>query len=178
MGSDVIENCEEKKQLIIAVCGVKNSGKTTLLTKIVEILSKKGVKVAVIKHDGHDFSCDVEGTDSDKLSKAGAYGVAVFSKNRIFVHKQLDREIERKMEPQLIKQFPEAEIIFIEGMKNSEYCKIEVIRKEISKEPVSNPKGRFLIATDWEREHFSERALDINDIEGIVEVIEQLKDKE
>ena len=71
----------------------------------------------------------------------------------------------------LIKQFPEADIIFLEGMKNSEYDKIEVIRKEISKEPVSNPKGRFLIVTDWEREYFSERVLDINDIEGIIEKI-------
>lgn len=168
----------KKKQIIIAICGVKNSGKTTLLTKIVGMLSKKGIKVAVIKHDGHDFSCDVEGTDSDKLSKAGAYGVAVFSKSRIFVHKQLASGIEKETEQELVKQFSEADIIFLEGMKNSEYCKIEVIRKEISKEPVSNPKGRFLIATDWERECFSEQALDINDIEGIVGVIEQLKDKE
>ena len=191
MGSHVIKNCNfisdsvdvcvndckvEKRQMIIAVCGVKNSGKTTLLTKMVEMLSKKGIKVAVIKHDGHDFSCDVEGTDSDKLSKAGAYGVAVFSKNRIFVHKQLDRdrEIERELEQELIKQFPEAEIIFLEGMKNSEYCKIEVIRKEISKEPVSNPKGRFLIATDWDLGCFQETAININDVDGIIQIIEDL----
>ena len=166
----------KKKQIIIAICGVKNSGKTTLLTRIVKMLSKKGIKVAVIKHDGHDFSCDVEGTDSDKLSKSGAYGVAVFSKNRIFVHKKWNSELEkeRKMEQELIKQFPEADIIFLEGMKNSEYPKIELIRKEISKEIVSNPKGRFLIATDWDLNDFEEKCLNLNDIEGIAQVIERL----
>ena len=173
-----IEACDslKKKQMIIAVCGVKNSGKTTLLTKLVKVFSEKGRKVAVIKHDGHDFSCDVEGTDSDKLSKSGAYGVAVFSKNRIFVHKKLNSELEkeRKMEQELIDQFPEADIIFLEGMKNSEYLKIEVIRKEISKEIVSNPKGRFLIATDWNLNDFEENCLNLNDIEGIAQVIERL----
>ena len=38
---------------ILAVCGVKNSGKTTLLEKITAHLSKEGIKIAVIKHDGH-----------------------------------------------------------------------------------------------------------------------------
>ena len=173
-----IKACDslKKKQMIIAICGVKNSGKTTLLTKLVKVFSEKGRKVAVIKHDGHDFSCDVEGTDSDKLSKSGAYGVAVFSKNRIFVHKKLNSglEKERKMEQELIDQFPEADIIFLEGMKNSEYLKIEVIRKEISKEIVSNSKGRFLIATDWDLNDFEENCLNLNDIEGIGQVIERL----
>ncbi len=73
-------------QKIIAVCGVKNSGKTTLLEKLVKELSKRGVKTAVIKHDGHDFACDIEGTDSYRLFEAGAYGTAVFYDSRILVH--------------------------------------------------------------------------------------------
>ena len=78
---------EELKQRIIAVCGVKNSGKTTLLVKLVKNLTERGVKTAVIKHDGHDFSCDVEGTDSYRMKESGAYGTAVFSEQRIFIHK-------------------------------------------------------------------------------------------
>ena len=64
-------------QKIVAVCGVKNSGKTTLLAGLVEELVARGKKVAVIKHDGHDFSCDIPGTDSDRLKKAGAYGLSL-----------------------------------------------------------------------------------------------------
>ena len=160
-------NAVKKEQQIIAVCGVKNSGKTTLLVKLVEALSQKGVRVAVIKHDGHDFSCDVPGTDSYRLHQAGAYGTAVFSEYRTFIHKEGCHEREQE----LIAQFPEAEIILIEGMKGSDYPKIEVIRREISDAPVSNPVGRFLIATDWELQKFAEPAADLNDIDSILKKI-------
>ena len=167
MDCDVVK----KEQMVIAVCGLKNSGKTTLLVKLVEICSKRGIKTAVIKHDGHDFSCDQPGTDSYRLYQAGAYGTAVYSDYRFFLHKEDDR----KTVAELIRQFPEAGIVFLEGNKDSEYAKIEVIRKEISDTPVSNPKGRFLIATDFEPDRFQEPALDINDIEGIFAKIQQQK---
>ena len=156
--------------MIVVVCGVKNSGKTTLLTKLVKKLAEHGKKVAVIKHDGHDFECDIPGTDSYRLSRAGAYGTAVFSKNRIFIHKEKGSETEEN----LIKMFPEADIIFIEGLKASAYPKIEVIRKEISDQPSSNPEGRFLIVTDWESTKFNEETKRFEDIDGILKCIERL----
>lgn len=163
MGNHVVKH----HQQIIAVCGVKNSGKTTLLVRLVEALTKKDIPVAVIKHDGHDFACDIPGTDSYRLHQAGAYGTAVFSKNRTFVHK----EKSIKQVKELIGQFPEAEIIFIEGMKNSNYEKIEVVRKDISDAPVSNPEGRFLIATDWDLQKFEGTVVNLNDIDSILEEI-------
>ena len=62
----------QRRRLILAVSGVKNSGKTTLITKILPFLKAKGLNVAVIKHDGHDFEADVPKTDSWKFAKAGA----------------------------------------------------------------------------------------------------------
>ena len=49
----------KKKPLILAVCGVKNSGKTTLIQKLIPLLQNQGLKVAAVKHDGHDFEPDV-----------------------------------------------------------------------------------------------------------------------
>lgn len=160
----------KKEQKIVVVCGMKNSGKTTLLVKIIEKLAERNRKTAVIKHDGHDFECDIPETDSYKLKKAGAYGTAVYSENRIFVHK--DREMERAEE--LLQLFPEAEIIFIEGLKSSSYPKIEVVRKGISESPVSNPEGRFLIVTDHETEKFSEKAVGFEELEKIISMIDQV----
>ena len=151
------------KKKIIAVCGVKNSGKTTLLVELVKEMSKKGLKTAVIKHDGHDFSCDIPGTDSYRMTQAGAYGTAVFSDSRVFVHKVGTGEREQE----LLELFPEADIIFVEGLKESAYPKIEVIRKEISKIPVSNPEGRFLIVTDWEKGIYEEETLSFGEVEKI-----------
>lgn len=166
MGCHAVEQAAK----VIAVCGVKNSGKTTLLEKLVSELSRQGVKTAVIKHDGHDFACDIPGTDSYRLWRAGAYGTAVFSRNRIFVHKEGTRE----KVPELVKLFPEADLILVEGMKDSSYPKIEVVRKAVSTEAVSNPEGRFLIVTDLESSAFSEETAGFGDIELILKQIRNI----
>ena len=155
------------KQKIIAVCGVKNSGKTTLIEKLVTYMTRQGVKIAVIKHDGHDFACDIPETDSYRMTAAGAYGTAVYSDHRIFVHKIGTGE----REEMLIKLFPEADLIFLEGLKDSAYPKIEVIRAAVSSKPASNPEGRFLIVTDRDPLEFCEKTANIDDIEVIVNEI-------
>ena len=52
------------KQAVIVICGIKNSGKTTLIRNLIPKLNALGYKVATIKHDGHEFESDVPGTDS------------------------------------------------------------------------------------------------------------------
>lgn len=113
------ENPRKTAPFVFAISGYKNSGKTTLITRLIPELTKRGYKVAVIKHDGHDFESDVPGTDSYRHQKAGAYGTAVFSKNRILVTKECQGITERD----LFAAFPEADIILIEGLKNSSYPK-------------------------------------------------------
>ena len=105
--------------VIFAVSGYKNTGKTTLITGMIPILTEKGNQVAVIKHDGHEFESDVPGTDSYQHQKAGAYGTAVFSKSQFLVTKRVS-EITAEM---LLPFFPEADIILIEGLKDSSYPK-------------------------------------------------------
>jgi molybdopterin-guanine dinucleotide biosynthesis protein B len=102
-----------------AISGYKNTGKTTLITRLIPELKKLGLKVAVIKHDGHDFESDVPGTDSWRHQQAGAYGTAVFSGNRVMITK----ECQGIDETQIAQAFPEADVILIEGLKNSLYPK-------------------------------------------------------
>ena len=109
----------KRPQLIFAVCGYKNTGKTTAVTGVVKLLTARGYKVAVIKHDGHDFEGDVPGTDSFRHMAAGAYATAVFSSNRYLVHKKC----EGTRAEELMAMFPEADIILIEGLKNCTYPK-------------------------------------------------------
>lgn len=161
------EDSRPLKQKIVAVCGIKNSGKTTLLEKLVEGLAKRGMKVAVIKHDGHDFACDIPGTDSCRLSEAGAYGTAVFSEFRSFVHKKGTNERAKD----LIQYFPEADIIFVEGMKDSQYPKIEVIREGVSVHPASNQEGRFLIVTDRDPGEYQEQTAGFGEIDRIIGMV-------
>ncbi len=129
---------------VVCICGVKNSGKTTYMGRLIREFTELGYKVAAIKHDGHDFLCDTPGTDSFKYHEAGAYGTAVYSGYRLMLMKELaDVPLEN-----IISFYKEADIILIEGLKNSPYPKIELVRKDISTVPVSNSQGRFLIVTD------------------------------
>jgi len=49
---------------IISIVGKSNSGKTTLLEKLIPELVKRGYRVATIKHNVHGFDVDHEGKDS------------------------------------------------------------------------------------------------------------------
>lgn len=113
---------------VVAVCGFKNSGKTTLLESIVRRMNEAGLKVAVIKHDGHDFQADVPGTDSFRMKAAGAYGTCVFSDSKYSIVKEKSVSVK-----DLIEQFPEADLVLLEGLKHSEYPKIEIVHQDLCK---------------------------------------------
>ena len=115
---------QEKKPLILAVSGVKNSGKTTLIAGLLPRLRAFGWKVATIKHDGHDFEPDVPGTDTYRHRQAGAYGTAIFSGTRLMVIKEA-----AVTERELFAAFPEADLILLEGLKHSPYPMIEIVRE-------------------------------------------------
>lgn len=119
---------------VLAVSGVHNSGKTTLLEKLLPILKRKGLKVGVIKHDGHDFTPDVPGTDSYRLREAGAEGVAVYSGTRYAL-----TEVFRLTEQDLLALFERHgyDLVLLEGYKSSGWPKIEVVRRAVSDAPVS-----------------------------------------
>lgn len=165
------------KQSVIVICGIKNSGKTTLIRNLIPKLNAYGYKVATVKHDGHEFESDVPGTDSYYHQKAGAYGTVVFSKSQFMMTKKEGQVTVEKM----IRFFPEADLILVEGCKDSKYPKIEVIRSVNGNEPVSNPQGRFLIVSDVtdvtdekekiERAKIEEAIASFEEIDVIVEAI-------
>ena len=134
--------------LLSEISGVKNSGKTTLICRLLEIFKEKGLRVAVLKHDGHDFEPDVPGTDTYRQLQAGAYGTAVFSKGKYMLVKQQPQISEKEV----MEFFPEADLILLEGFKYSTYPKIEIVRKGNSAESVSNPERLMAIATNLDAE--------------------------
>ena len=52
--------------------GRSNTGKTTVIERLIPILVGKGLKVAVIKHHPHDFEIDKPGKDTYRYKQAGA----------------------------------------------------------------------------------------------------------
>ena len=129
--------------LVVAVSGVKNSGKTTLIESVLPLLTAAGLKVAVIKHDGHSFDPDPPGTDTGRFMAAGAAGTAIFDGEKFKIVKQ--RQVTADF---LIGQFPEAHLILLEGFKHTTRPKLEVVRRAVSSAPVTDPAALLALVTD------------------------------
>jgi molybdopterin-guanine dinucleotide biosynthesis protein MobB len=67
-----ISTDDPEAQATVAFCGWSGSGKTTLLESLVSRLTRRGLAVAVVKHDAHGVALDTPGKDSDRLFRAGA----------------------------------------------------------------------------------------------------------
>ena len=67
----------------IAIAAYSGTGKTTLIERL-PALRSRGLRVAVVKHDGHRFDIDHEGKDSWRFTQAGAQVCVISSaeKNR------------------------------------------------------------------------------------------------
>jgi len=57
---------------ILGVCGRSGAGKTTLIEAMLPELMRRGLRVAVVKHDCRNPVVDCPGKDSDRLYRAGA----------------------------------------------------------------------------------------------------------
>ena len=118
---------------IFGVCGFSGSGKTTLLEKMVPILSARGLRVAVIKHDVHGIKLDYPAKDSDRLFAAGA-DILLQGTNEAFLRMALSSD--DAVINLLAKSPQDYDIILIEGFKKSRWPKIWLLSDGESEPPV------------------------------------------
>jgi molybdopterin-guanine dinucleotide biosynthesis adapter protein len=116
---------------IIGVCGFKNSGKTTLVEKLVRHLTGLGYKISTVKHAHHDFDIDHEGRDSFRHRKAGASEVAIVSQNRFAIMNEL-RGAEPPSLEQILAKLSRCDLVIVEGYKRDGHDKIEVRNVELN----------------------------------------------
>lgn len=161
------------KPVIVAVSGVKNSGKTTLITQMLPHFSAAGLRVAVIKHDGHTFQPDPPDTDTGRFMAAGAFGTAIFDGDTCKVIRR-----QAVTEQALIGQFPEADLILLEGFKASAWPKLELVRRGNSERPVCDESSLLALVTDLpvlQNELPGVRRIPFGDAEQAAAVILQYK---
>jgi molybdopterin-guanine dinucleotide biosynthesis adapter protein len=118
-------------QKMIGVCGFKNSGKTTLVEKLVRHLTEQGFKISTVKHAHHDFDIDHEGRDSFRHRKAGASEVAVVSQNRFAIMNEL-RGTEPPTLDEILEKLSPCDLVIVEGYKRDAHDKIEVRNLELN----------------------------------------------
>ncbi len=135
---------------VLCICGRKNVGKTTFLEALLPHLIKKGIEVGVLKHDGHDFVPDVPGTDSFRYRQAGAEATAVFSDRRqSYYTGQAGADFQTVCTRLCHLSEKPLQLILVEGLKNSDYDKIEIMRREISEESIVHGGRLLAVCADF-----------------------------
>ncbi len=155
---------ESTKPKVVAISGVKNAGKTTLIKKLVKELTIKGYKIGVIKHDGHDFIADQPGTDTYEIKKAGAKNIMIYSKSKLMFIKDLSEEPEIE---DLLLYYKDMDLVILEGFKYSNVAKIEIVR--------AGGKGicqNNLLAIATDDKNLDERRVPFLNLNNIDEIID------
>lgn len=125
---------------VIGITGYKNSGKTTLVERLVRNLTARGYRIATVKHAHHAFDIDHEGRDSYRHRAAGAQEVAVVSRRMWATIRTLDGDAEPSLADVLAATGP-ADLVVVEGYKRDRYPKIEVRNLELDQSPLDNDDG-------------------------------------
>ncbi len=67
---------------VMGFSAYSGTGKTTLLSKVIPLLTAKGYRIGIIKHTHHNIDIDKPGKDSHVLREAGAAQTVIASRNR------------------------------------------------------------------------------------------------
>jgi molybdopterin-guanine dinucleotide biosynthesis adapter protein len=139
---------------IIQIIGYKNSGKTTLLCRLIAELSARGYRVGTAKHDAHEFDMDREGSDTWQHYEAGADAVAITSSERSALIRRRTATLE-----ELAAAMTEVDVVVAEGFKSAPYPKIALLRDEADREQLAGARGIFAFGSKYEPEPLLKAAL-------------------
>ena len=157
------------KRLAVAFTGPSNSGKTTLIVKVANILIKKDYRVAIIKNDPKDKAkFDIEGKDSYKFSQTGA-DVVVTSPTRTTLFSQQSKSLN-----DIIDMVGDFDFLLVEGLKTLPLPRVAIFRRELNRDYFDFSNALAVDDTINKDEiPTSLRVLDLNNPDEIVEWIMQ-----
>jgi len=161
---------EKKNFPYISFVGRSNTGKTTVIERLIPVLRKKGLKVAVIKHHPHDFDIDIPGKDTYRYKQAGASTSILASPGKVAVIE--DTATELTLEEIITRYVHDIDLLLIEGFKREQVPKIEVFRKkEDGNSPVCSGDTNLIAIITDESVETSLPVFSRNDVQGIAEFI-------
>ncbi|PPD59111.1 molybdopterin-guanine dinucleotide biosynthesis protein B [Dehalogenimonas etheniformans] len=152
---------------VIAFVGRSDSGKTTLLEKIIPELKSRGYRVATIKHVPGHLVEPAEERDTTRHLAAGSNTSVINSPEKlIFVKKQSSESTLLNIAWSLDEDF---DIILAEGFKNSPVPKILVHRLEAGSPPES--LNRVVAVVSDESVALDVRRFGLEDVSAIADFL-------
>ncbi|WP_253724404.1 molybdopterin-guanine dinucleotide biosynthesis protein B [Sporosarcina sp. HYO08] len=129
---------------VLHVIGFKNSGKTTLIARWVQLLQQKGLEVAVLKHHGHAESLAMPDASTDSMQffyKGAMVSVAAGGgSTQLMMNKEMPFETLKEL-----AATGHPDILFIEGYKKEKGDKIVLLRDGEDWQSLQSVQGLQLI---------------------------------
>lgn len=156
---------------IIGLAGWQNSGKTTLLAKVIPCLVARGRTVSTVKHAHAGFDVDHPGKDSHTHRMAGATEVLIGSAKRFALVHELRGAAEPSLKELLVKLSP-VDLVIVEGYKAHPHPKLELYRASVGK-PLIHPNDSWIVAvaSDVALAGCALPVIGLDDIETIADVL-------
>lgn len=129
--SDSSEDAPAAPAPAVAFIGYQNSGKTTLVEKVIAELTSRGLRVGSIKHHGHHrFDIDVPGKDSWRHAEAGSRHVGLICANRYAEYADTDQEFPLDG---LLARYTDVDVVIVEGYKTAGLPNVVVARSGVDR---------------------------------------------
>ncbi len=156
---------------IISIVGKSDSGKTTLIEKLVPELTRRGYRIATVKHDVHGFEVDREGKDSWRHKQAGAHTVIISSPKKVALIRDVEKDL--TLEEIREKLVQDVDLILSEGYKKDVQPKIEIFRKEKHKELLCTKDDNLVAIVSNKKFRVGVSCFFLDDIKGVADFIEK-----
>lgn len=155
---------------VYGVIGWKNSGKTSLMERLVAEITARGFRVSTVKHVHHDVDLDQPGKDTFRHRVAGAVETVLASAHRYALMRE-----HRGTEPDLTEvlgRLAPVDLVLVEGYKRDSHAKLEVWRRETGHGLIQrdDPLVRA-VASDADPGPLPVPVLDLNDTRAVADFI-------
>ena len=155
---------------IVSIVGKSDSGKTTLIEKLLPELVRRGYRIATVKHDVHGFEVDREGKDSWRHKKAGAHTVIISSPQKVALIRDVEKDL--TLDELREKLVQDVDLVLSEGYKKDVQPKIEIFRKEKHKELLCTPKDNLVAIVSNQAFDIGVPCFGLDDMKGLGDFIE------
>jgi len=156
---------------IISIVGKSDSGKTTFIEKLVPELTRRGYRIATVKHDVHGFEVDRKGKDSWRHKQAGAHTVVISSSTKVALIRDVEKDL--TLEEIREKLIQDVDLILSEGYKKDVQPKIEIFRKEKHKELLCTEEDNLIAVVSNKKFSVGVSCFFLDDIKGVADYIEK-----
>ncbi|MGF7087079.1 molybdopterin-guanine dinucleotide biosynthesis protein MobB [Kroppenstedtia sanguinis] len=153
---------------VVQIVGYSDTGKTTLLSRLVRHLTQEGWRVGTIKHHAGELEMDQRGKDSWYHREAGADPVAITAANQtaLIIPRSLGLA-------ELLPLFRGLDLVLVEGFKRAPYPKLVMLRESAHLSQLKELSNVWGVVSSHPLTPGSLPVYQREDIEGIVHLLKE-----